>query len=61
MEIFNIKCDKLRLSGNISDSDIFVLTNYIQNDIETETIGLTTSTSVRGKFFCMDENSVYFE
>lgn len=61
MEIFNVKCDKLRLSGNISDSDIFVLTNYIQNDIETETIGLTTSTSVRGKFFCMDENSVYFE
>ncbi|WP_191622047.1 replication initiation factor domain-containing protein [Enterococcus durans] len=61
MEIFDIKCDKLRLSGNISDSDIFVLTNYIQNDIETETIGLTTSTSVRGKFFCMDENSVYFE
>ncbi|KAA9175255.1 hypothetical protein F6X86_14685 [Enterococcus durans] len=61
LEIFDIKCDKLRLSGNISDSDIFVLTNYIQNDIETETIGLTTSTSVRGKFFCMDENSVYFE
>lgn len=61
MEIFNVKCDKLRLSGNISDSDIFVLTNYIQNDIETETIGFTTSTSVRGKFFCMDENSVYFE
>lgn len=61
LEIFNVKCDKLKLSGNISDSDIFVLTNYIQNDIETETIGLTTSTSVRGKFFCMDENSVYFE
>ncbi|WP_429960993.1 replication initiation factor domain-containing protein [Enterococcus sp. AZ012] len=60
-EVFNVKCDKLTLSGNISDSDLAVLDNYITSAPDVEIIGVTTQTSVRGKLFCNDENSVWFE